>query len=249
MISWKFKPYTEDDTRENPTQSQFFTTDIVENTATGLIREGIQNALDERLDSALPVKIKISLSNSSSHLNPILYKKYVHGLTDHLLSKDSGLRDIPNLEKEPMSFLLFEDFNTKGLRGNPDESKDAEIENKKAPHNFYYFWRNVGITGKPENALGRWGIGKTVFPASSRINTFFGLTIQSDTNAQLMLGQSILKKHNIDILPQEWGYRPYGYYGEFASESFFQNLLKIYNLLINLKKTLDFSDHAKVDCQ
>jgi hypothetical protein len=32
MSIWKFKPYTEDDTRENPTQSQFFTTDEVKST-------------------------------------------------------------------------------------------------------------------------------------------------------------------------------------------------------------------------
>jgi hypothetical protein len=46
MAIGKFKPFTEDDTRENPAQPQFFTTDVVEGISNGLIRKGIQNALD-----------------------------------------------------------------------------------------------------------------------------------------------------------------------------------------------------------
>jgi hypothetical protein len=221
MAFWKFKPYTEDDTRENPTQSQFFTTNEVKGIANGLVREGIQNALDEQLDKKKPVLIRITLSGQKHSLTPQQCDKYFDGLKEHLFSKDSGIRELPNFNDDKMNFIVFEDFNTKGLRGNPIESKDAEIEDGTKPHNFYYFWRNVGITGKPEDKLGRWGIGKTVFPASSRINTFFGYTIQCDTNDALLLGQTILKKHNIESQPEDWGYKAYGYFGNFDEKSYF----------------------------
>jgi hypothetical protein len=221
MTTWKFKPYTEDDTRENPTQSQFFTTDVVEGISNGLIREGIQNALDAQLDKTKPVKIKITLVDYANGLKPNSYKKYIAGLDEHLRSADSGIRNIPDLFNEAMGYLVFEDFNTEGLQGNPDESKDIEINDRSRKHHFYYFWRNVGITGKAEDTLGKWGIGKTVFPASSRINTFWGLTIQSDSKEELLLGQSILRKHNLESDSREWGYRPYGYFGNFSESSFF----------------------------
>ncbi len=238
MNNWRFKPYNKDDIRENPTQSQFFTTDIVENSATGLIREGIQNALDEKLNKSLPVTIKITLSHKNN-LKPKDYKKYINELKDHLYSKGSGLRDIPDLENDEMSFLTFEDFNTKGLRGSPKESTDEEIEDISFPHNFYYFWRNVGITGKSGNSLGKWGIGKTVFPASSTINTFWGLTIQEDSNNELLLGQCVLKKHNLHNDSKEWGYKPYGYFGNFVNDEYFANPISEEIFLADFKK--DFS--------
>jgi hypothetical protein len=235
MNNWRFKPYNKDDIRENPTQSQFFTTDIVENSATGLIREGIQNALDERSNKSLPVTIKITLS-SDNKIKPKDYQKYIIDLKNHLNSKDSGLREVPDLDNAEMSFLIFEDFNTKGLRGSPLESTDEEIEDIRLPHNFYFFWRNVGITGKSGNSLGKWGIGKTVFPASSNINTFWGLTIQEGSNSELLLGQCVLKKHNIINDFKDWGYKPYGYFGNFYNDEYFANPISEENFLNEFKK-------------
>lgn len=241
MISWKFKPIAEDDTRENPLQSQFFTTDEVGSIANGLIREGIQNALDERLDRTKPVRIKITINNGINKLQPTVYNKYTMGLSEHLYSKESGLRNLPSLSSDDMPFLVFEDFNTKGLRGNPIESRDVEIEDSSKPHNFYYFWRNIGITGKSEDKLGRWGVGKTVFPALSRINMFWGYTVQSDTKAELLLGQSILKKHNIESDPKDWGYKPYGYFGMFDSGSYFAKPIADQSFLHQFKQDFKIS--------
>ena len=236
MPTWKFKPLAEDDTRENPIQSQFFTTDEVRSIANGLIREGAQNALDEQLDKAQPVLIRIRISGSTEALSPNQFAPYLKGLTEHLHSKESGLRELPDFAIDKMDFLVFEDFNTKGLRGNPIESKDCEIENEDEPHNFYYFWRNVGITGKAKDKLGRWGVGKTVFPASSRINTFWGYTIQVDSKRELLLGQSVLKKHNIESDPQDWGYKPYGYFGNYRDNSFFARPIEEQQYLTNFKE-------------
>jgi hypothetical protein len=244
MSDWKFKPLAEDDTRENPTQAQFFTTEEVGNIANGLVREAIQNSLDEQDDLSKAVTVKLTLSNNKP-LNYEEYTKYLKDLIPHLQSKDSGIRDLPDFKKDKLDYLVFEDFNTNGLRGDPAESKDRDINDNTKPHNFYYFWRNIGITGKPQDKLGRWGVGKTVFPASSRINTFWGLTIQSDTKAELLLGQCIIKKHNIEEDPQDWGYKPYGYQGTFKNDSFFpqpiteQSTILEFKSLFKLKRTTE----------
>ena len=47
MVKWKFMPYGQGEMKTNPTESEFFTTTEVGNIATGLVREGIQNSLDE----------------------------------------------------------------------------------------------------------------------------------------------------------------------------------------------------------
>ena len=120
-----------------------------------------------------------------------------------------------------MKYLVFEDFNTKGLEGKPEEFY-VENNGDKVPHNFYYFWRNVGRSGKTDNQLGRWGLGKTVFPASSRINTFWGLTVRKSDQKKMLMGQSILRIHNRDDdKREECGYRPYGMYGNYNGEDCF----------------------------
>lgn len=220
MIEWKFTPYGQGEMKTNPTNSEFFTTTEVGNIATSLVREGIQNSLDEWIyrnsqTEKKPVHIVISNSGDKYALNPNQYKGYLIGLGDHLKAKLNGIRNLPDFQKEKMKYLTFEDFNTNGLVGNPDECEDVDVEDKRKAHNFYHFWRNVGITGKPEDKLGRWGVGKTVFPVSSRINSFFGLTIQKGHAQPYLLGQSVLKSHNLTANYQSYGYRPYGYFADY----------------------------------
>lgn len=226
MIQWQFMPYAQGEMKINPTESEFFTTTEVGNIATGLVREGIQNSLDESLyrnsvKGKKPVIVKIFISGEKYALRPPEYKKYVKGLDEHLTAKNGGIRNLPDFESQLMHYVVFEDFNTNGLVGSANESRDVEVEDKGKDHNFYHFWRNVGITGKPEDKLGRWGIGKTVFPVSSRINSFWGLTIQKDNLQPFLLGQSVLKSHNLNNNPQPYGYRPYGYFAEYNKENYF----------------------------
>lgn len=221
MAEWKFMPYGQGETKTNPTQSEFFTTTEASNISTSLIREGIQNSLDEWVDrdkdkkEQKPVRISIFHSGNKYALMPSEYKHYIGGLENHLNAEKNGLRNLPDLSNDPMKFLAFEDFNTNGLLGNPDECEDNDVEDKTKKHNFYHFWRNVGITGKPEDKLGRWGIGKTVFPLASRINSFWGLTTQFGNSQPYLLGQSVLKSHNLSNAYEPYGYRPYGYFANY----------------------------------
>lgn len=248
MAEWKFMPYGPGETKTNPTQSEFFTTTEVGNIATGLVREGIQNSLDEwiykkkSVDYKKPVHITIFHSGDKYALTPVEFQGYIDGLKDHLHAEKNGIRNLPDFKKDPMKYLVFEDFNTSGLVGNPNECEDVEVEDKTKDHNFYHFWRNVGITGKPEDKLGRWGIGKTVFPVSSRINSFWGLTIQKNNTQAYLLGQSVLKSHNLITAHRPYGYRPYGYFASYKNENVFpyaiesDDVIKEFTKSFNLRR-------------
>ncbi len=222
MIEWRFKPNSRDDMDVDPIQGEFFTTRDIDNISTAVVREGIQNALDERSrgEQMETLKVRIFLSGDKYALASQDFLPMLETLQPHLKAKSSGLNSLPDFTL-PMKFLVFEDFNTKGLEGNPEEFY-VENNNDNTPHNFYYFWRNVGRSGKTDDKLGRWGLGKTVFPASSRINTFWGLTVRKSDNRKMLMGQSILRIHNReDDKKQESGYKPYGMFGKYKSSDCF----------------------------
>ncbi|HNR16729.1 MAG TPA: hypothetical protein PKG90_08710 [Chitinophagaceae bacterium] len=222
MIEWRFKPNSRDDMDVDPIQGEFFTTRDIDNISTAVVREGIQNALDERNrgEQTETVKVGIFLSGDAYALKPQDYLPLLETLQPHLKAKASGLQSLPDFTA-PMKFLAFEDFNTKGLEGNPEEFY-VENNNDQQPHNFYYFWRNVGRSGKTDDKLGRWGLGKTVFPASSRINTFWGLTVRKSDQRKMLMGQSILRIHNREDHKKEiCGYRPYGMFGNYRDQTYF----------------------------
>lgn len=222
MIEWRFKPNSRDDMDVDPIQGEFFTTRDIDNISTAVVREGIQNALDERNrgEQTETVKVRIFLSGNAYALQPEKYLPLLKTLQPHLIAKASGLQSLPDFTA-PMKFLVFEDFNTKGLEGNPQEPYVENIQDGQ-PHNFYYFWRNVGRSGKTDDKLGRWGLGKTVFPASSSINTFWGLTVRKSDQRKMLMGQSILRIHNREDEKKEaYGYKPYGMFGNYNSNDCF----------------------------
>ena len=83
---------------------------------------------------------------------------------------------------------------------------------------FYYFWRNIGRSQKDRLRLERWGLGKQVFPASSRINGFFGLTHRKDDGETFLMGQSVLKVHSLGNGRKHF---PYDWYGVFPGSDAF----------------------------
>jgi hypothetical protein len=110
--------------------------------------------------------------------------------------------------REPVPYLLIEDFGTRGLVGDPAQSAD----DPDAPGNFYYFWRNIGRTNKRAAEGGTWGLGKAVYPAVSSIRTFFGLSIRDDAPRRVLMGHSLLMTHG--------SYSPYGWYGHTDGDDF-----------------------------
>ncbi len=203
---WSFRKMVRGEMNVDPIQREFFTTEALEGgLAEALVRETIQNSLDAA-QQGRKVRVRFWLSGTTRAASTRDVGRFFDGLRDHLGAKGSGLRTLPN-EQGHVPYLVIEDFETTGLRGDPREEQDVDDGQRK--NDFYYFWRNVGRSGKEQRDRGRWGLGKTVFPASSQINTFFGLTVRRDNPERLLMGQAVLRVHQLD------GHRhyPYGYFG------------------------------------
>jgi len=203
--TWYFREMDRGEINIDPIQREFFTTEALEGLADAVVRETIQNSLDAAQEGK-KVSVRFCLSGPEAATGYRHVLPFFANLWAHLGAKTSGLAQIPR-EGDPVPFLVVEDFQTHGLIGDPAQESDVDGEGKK--NDFYYFWRNVGRSGKEQKDRGRWGLGKTVFPASSRINTFFGLSIREEEPRRLLMGQAVLKVHSVD------GNRryPYGYFG------------------------------------
>jgi hypothetical protein len=207
---WRFRTMQPGEMNIDPIEGEFFTTEALRSITDALVRESIQNSLDAAVGDG-PVVVRFC-----HHLGPpagvdphALRQRYLDGLAPHLHSRHAGLPEAPPLH-EPLSFLAIEDYGTRGLQGDVRQYDDLDDDLQK--NDFFYFWRNIGRTQKELTDLGRWGLGKTVFPAASRINAFFGLTVRHDDRRAYLMGQAVLKIHKVDGSR----FAPYGYFGLFS---------------------------------
>lgn len=223
---WHFRKKQLGEITRDPVVGEFFSTDAIDNPAEALIREGIQNALDARLESASQVRVRIFLSQGNKSIS----ENWIGNAWLHFKAKGNGLQNIP-LETEKCSYLVFEDFCTTGLYG--DETQDVD-SGKKNP--FFYFFRAEARSGKSGEDRGRWGVGKHVFPRSSRISTYFGMTLRSTDNKKMLMGHTILKYHEV----AKTNFSPDGYLGiqqedqmvlPFTDKQIIEDFSKDFNLL------------------
>jgi hypothetical protein len=221
MATWLHRKRERKEEIRDPTEKAFFSNEIVGNLANALVREANQNVLDEIKNVDLPVHVRIFLSGDKYAINNASSKKYLRGLTQHLLAEGNGIlaSDKPDFA-ESMPFIVYEDFNTKGLEGDPKESEYSDLRDLTKQHNFFYFWRAYGKSGKLAGKMGSWGVGKSVFPASSCINSFWAATLRESDEKSYLIGQAVLKTHNIVDNPAPYAYSPYGYFGEFEADGF-----------------------------
>lgn len=213
--AWDFYPQQPTDPIHNPISGEFFSTEAVGNVADALIRESLQNTLDARKrhedGSRQPAQVRIFLSEASGALSAARARRWFGLLWPHVMAPGNGLRDQP-APIDPCSFLVFEDFGTIGLTGNPEEYRVID----GVTNHFLNFFRAEGHSDKGERDRGSWGVGKTVFPRASRISSFFGLTVRSDDHKHLLLGRSILKYHRVD----GQSYKSDGYFGRRRQDGF-----------------------------
>ena len=216
--AWQFRRMQPGEMNIDPIEAEFFSTEALGSLSDALVRESIQNSLDARRPGEV-VRMRIHVPAADALLRDTRRDRYLTALEPHLRASQSGLNAamLPAVD-EPLSFLILEDFGTRGLQGDPEQSEDADSADTEQQNglrnDFFYFWRNVGRSRKNASDLGRWGLGKTVFQAASRINAFFALTVRANDRRRLLLGQSVLKVHKID------GQRfyPYGYFGGFKQD-------------------------------
>jgi hypothetical protein len=205
-ISWRFKKKQPDDTTRDPISGEFFSTEAIRNAAEALVREGIQNSLDARVDGG-KVRIRIFLSGTQWAAPIAKASTFLGGLQPHLQARGNGIapseRPNPSL---PCQFLTFEDFGTTGLEGDPLQWHRVE----GTQNGLFAFFRAEGENAKSDSGRrGRWGIGKFVFPRASKGSAFFGWTVRRSDARSMLLGRCILKSHNTAV-----GHHvPDGYFG------------------------------------
>jgi hypothetical protein len=190
---WHFNELQPGNKDRQPTQGEFFATDAISSVAEALVRESVQNSLDAGIESSgKPVRVRFYLANGEHALPAKEARKYFQDGWKHFTAEGNGLDDVPE-SGAPCPFLVVEDFETTGLTGNVNQWQ--HVQGAKNP--FYYFFRTEGRSGKGEEDRGRWGIGKYVFPRSSRINAFIAVTVRADDEKRLLMGQAVLKSHAI----------------------------------------------------
>jgi len=203
--SWWFNQMRPSDKAREPIIGEFFATEATSRPGEALIREGIQNSLDARLGDG-KVRVRVYLSGRAGAASGNRLTKFLEGLGQHLNARDNGLRNPPSLD-EDCPFLVFEDFGTTGLTGDPVALWPEEGQ----PNRFYHFFRAEGRTDKGEGDIGRWGVGKQALLRASRINTIFGYTRRHDDNRSVMMGISVLRSHSVNgirYMPDGWFGRP-----------------------------------------
>ena len=212
LSTWQFRRMHAGEMNIDPIEAEFFSTEALSSLTDALVREAIQNSLDARQQDSV-ARVRMTFPRPDQMLRGERRDCYVKALWPHLLADRSGLAQTPSPD-EPLSFLVFEDFGTRGLQGDPSQSEDEEIGSSSMRNDFYYFWRNVGRSKKESSDLGRWGLGKTVFPASSRVNAFFALTVRREDGLRLLMGQAVLRIHKLNGIR----YYPYGYFARFRDD-------------------------------
>jgi len=209
--TWRFRPMAPAELNIDPVEEEFFTTEALEDMSEALVREAIQNSLDAaRGEEAVLVRFALAwLSDERAQ------KRFLDPLLPHLEAVADKL-DFPE-KGGPCTFLTVEDFGTRGLEGDCRQLEDTagqQSSDRRTRNDFYYFWRNVGRSAKGLSERGRWGLGKTVFPACSRIRAFFGLTVRLQEPRVLLMGKAVLWIHRLNATR----FAPYGYWAVFEDE-------------------------------
>lgn len=219
---WRFARMTPAEINQDPVQGEFFSREA--DLPGRLVREAIQNSLDAKLRGQT-VRVRFVFSGNRDALPRDQAAHYLRGLKEHIQAvvnaggmaastsgaeddeEESAAYDALSCFKEPMTYLVVEDFGTRGLSGSIDANSEREQGN-----DFWGFFRSVGISPKGKSDAGSWGLGKWVFPDASIINTYLGMTQREGEDKWLLMGMALLKTHHLDKIK-------YRYYGSFAAHS------------------------------
>jgi hypothetical protein len=211
---WHFRKKSAGEKIRNPIQGEFFAQDAISGPAQALVRESVQNSLDAANGSG-PVRVCLTLVAGAAALPPDRVAGVFDGAWPHYSAPGNGLHAAPAPDA-PCPYLLIEDYGTRGLTGDPSQSDpDPDPDRKNA---FFLFFRAEGLSAKSGTELGRWGVGKFVFPRSSLASTHFGVTVRHDDGRRLLLGAVTLKAHR--IAGDDAMYTPDGLYGITGNDDF-----------------------------
>ncbi|GAP53449.1 conserved hypothetical protein [Arthrobacter sp. Hiyo6] len=172
---WRFVEHHPEAKSRDPLQSELLNQESFR-PADALVRESIQNSLDAKLPNVDKVRVRIYVSGAAGALSKDEAAPYFKGFWPHVQECEDGGQVASNLAEGACRFVVIEDFGTIGLTGDPAATRVPE----GASNNYYYFLRAEGISQKQSSSLGRWGVGKYVFPKSSGVNAFLAYTKRFD---------------------------------------------------------------------
>jgi hypothetical protein len=159
---WHFNTQRLCDRTRDPNNDAFFTAESLDNLSEALVREGIQNSLDAaKRDAANVRQVRVRIRYEKTATAEVRdYMAKMFGSAQRNFEHGLPCPSIERLFGKDCGYLLFEDFGTKGLVGDVSECR---FENA-AQNAFFSFFRAEGLSSKSLGSLGRWGIGKQVFP-------------------------------------------------------------------------------------
>ena len=185
---WFGEKYAEGTTAYSGVNLKLFRGKTDDESAEKAAGEHGQNGDDANsLKPAIPTRLTITcgITDKAAYLfkdlQPHLQELYDKGRLD----------EIPDLNG-PCPYTVYEDEGV-GLEGDftKTDPDDDQMDN------FFLFIRAQGETMKHGADGGRNGVGKTVLPAGSEINTFLALTTQRSTKATLLMGVADLARRKV----------------------------------------------------
>ena len=139
------------------------------------VREAIQNSLDaKRSDRAVEMGFTFyeDDTNRQMHfLRPVMK-----------LRQEAGLEVPEDWRRNRVRWVVVEDSNTTGLRGDLTKRKS----------DFWNYWLNFGVSNKTGPGRGGRGIGRVTFLIASQIQSVIGYTRRLDDWQQAVCGMAVL---------------------------------------------------------
>lgn len=157
-----------------------------------LVREILQNAVDASATGET-VRVRLAIHDPTDAPPAPRLAYYFSRLQSPLQTRQLEF-DAEGVPRIPCRFLVCEDFGTRGLEGDTELFRDPPAGDRTR-QDFYWFWRNIGRSGKTGDDLGRWGLGKTVYRAVSRAGCMLGLTVRRSDRQPILMGQAVLHIH------------------------------------------------------
>jgi hypothetical protein len=182
----------------------FFTAESLENLSEALIREAIQNSLDAAQrdgNGSRQVRVRIAFQPKPSPAARDFLVGQFAPVRENF-ARGIGIASVDPLLAD-CGYVAIEDFGTRGLTGDVNEYR-LEYADKNA---FFSFFRAEGRSAKSGESLGRWGIGKQVFPTASRLHAMFGVSVRADAPNRVLMGSAVVRNHSVggkDFQPDAW---------------------------------------------